>query len=151
MDSSVQNLKQFTWGNAMANAVEYHVLWHQLDNDGNVEAVFASPKEDLYSEMLRHAEYVASLAEVGVKTKIVEGDAGVAVAFSTDILDGKTVASIREVTALVIGHPNKPFDKIHFTNLQDEHGRMAVASVGTEEWRSVPDVLTAEYQEEERS
>lgn len=131
----------------MSNTTEHHVLWHQLDDDGNVEAVFASAKEELYSEMLKHAKYVASLANEKVRTDIIEGENGIVVRFAADHVDPQgVVATVGEFTALVIGKPDQPFDKIHFTNLEDEHGRMAAVAMTGDSWKNASDIIEAEFE-----
>jgi len=122
-------------------SVEHNVLWHQLNDKNELEAVFASPLEDLYSEMLTHAKYVASLAENGVESRIVEGDAIINIRFSDN--NGN-----KETVSLLAGKPRLAFREVHFTNLLDEKGGMVTLASSPDSWKSAPDIFEAEYKEE---
>jgi len=116
-------------------SIEY-VVWHQRDNSGMVEAVFASPKEDLYGAMHNHAKYLATTANDNVDVEIDDSDeSAIFVEFylpaESENEEGET-----ENVALIPGVPAQPFDVIHLTKNGEDIDTVKVKDV----WKSYSEV-----------
>lgn len=117
-----------------------YTVWHQRDNDGLVRAVFASPDELLFAHMMRHAHYLAGLANEGITTAIADSDDGVVTVTYND----KTGDSEQDV--LVVGAPEQPFEEIYMT----QRDQLTTASVAEHfgGWSSVPDQFLVDFEDQ---
>jgi len=95
------------------NASIEYVVWHQRDNEGAVEAVFASPKEDLYGTMRNHARYLATTARNNVEVEIDDSDELAIFAEFYQPAASENEEGTTENVALIPGVPAQPFDSIH--------------------------------------
>jgi hypothetical protein len=90
-----------------------YVVWHQRDNDGHVEAVFAAPRETLYTSMHRHAQYLATTAKDNVEVEIDDSDELAIFAEFYQPAQSENEEGDTENVALIPGVPSQPFEKIH--------------------------------------
>ena len=95
-----------------------YVVWHQRDNDGQVEAVFASPKETLYSAMHRHAQYLATTAKENVEVEIDDSDESAIFAEFYQPAQSENEEGTTENVALIPGAPAQPFETIHVASAE---------------------------------
>ena len=114
-----------------------YTVWHQRDNDGLACAVFASPNELLFAHMMRHAHFLAGLANDGITASIHDDNSGVIT------VTYKDQGGSAEQDVLVVGTPDQPFDQIYMT----QKDKLTVASVGEHfgSWSSVPDQFLVDY------
>ncbi len=115
-------------------SIEY-VVWHQRDNDGAVEAVFASPKEDLYGLMHRHARYLATTANDSVEVEIDDSDELAIFAEFYQPAASENEEGTTENVALIPGVPTQPFNTVHVATAS------GLKTIKVEEvWESCSDV-----------
>jgi hypothetical protein len=115
-----------------------YTVWHQRDDDGLVRAVFASPDELLFQHMIRHAHYLAGLANDGVTASIEDSDEGVV------YVRYQNKSGEKGQDALVVGAPDQPFEEILMTQ------RDQITTAGVKEnfggWSSVPDQFMVDFE-----
>lgn len=112
-----------------------YVVWHQRDNDGVVEAVFASPKSDLYGAMHRHANYLATTAHENVEVEIDDSDELAIFAEFYRPAQSENEKGTTENVVLIPGVPAQPFNVVHVVSAD------GVKDIAVEEtWKSYSEV-----------